>query len=427
MAEMEMRREEYQKELEACWETYRHYAEQNLQLDLSRGKPGPDQLDLSMKLLDTLNAHSVLDAEDGTDCRNYGGPDGIPEAKRLIGEILGVHPSYVMVFDNSSLTLMFQAITHAVLDGLSGCEPMMNQPDKKFLCPSPGYDRHFAITQRFGFELVTIPMLEDGPDMDQVRQYVEHDPSVKGIWCVPKYANPTGCVYSDRVVKEFAALKPAAEDFRIFWDNAYCVHDLYRENNGERHIPDILSLCEKNGHPDMVYEFCSTSKITFPGDGISAIATSLYNRNDLKNFLKYEMIGPNKINQLRQVRFLKNLANVKKHMRKQARILLPKFRMMENILEEELGGKGMAVWTKPAGGYFISLDTLPGCAKEVVRLSKEAGVKFTGAGATFPYGIDPEDKNIRLAPSFAGLDEIELATRILTVCIKIASLEKKLA
>lgn len=391
----------------------------SLHLDLSRGKPSKEQLDLSLDMLDVINSRSVLDSEDGTDCRNYGGADGIAEAKKLMADLIDVSPAQIMVFDNSSLNLMFQVLAHAMIDGLSGCRPMLLQKKRKFLCPAPGYDRHFAITEKFGFELIAIPMKEDGPDMDMVRRYVEKDADVKGIWCVPKYQNPTGIVFSDQVVEAFAELKPRAADFRIFWDNAYCVHGLYPEDSDR--IPDILSLCEKAGHPDMVYEFCSTSKITFPGDGISALASSMTNLADLKNYFKYETIGPDKINQLRHVRYFRNAQGVHAQMKKHADILRPKFEMVEKILEEELGGTGLAEWTLPRGGYFISLNTLPGCAKETVRLCREAGVTFTNAGATFPYGHDPEDRNIRLAPSFATLEEIEQATKVLAMCIKEAS------
>lgn len=411
-------REYLKKELQECTRRFEGYREQGLALNLSRGKPCKEQLDLSLKMMDTLTSHSVLDSEDGTDCRNYGGADGIPEAKKLMADLMGANPLNVMVFDNSSLNLMFQVLSHAMMDGLSGCAPMLMQQKRKFLCPAPGYDRHFAITERFGFELINIPMKEDGPDMELVKKYVENDETVKGIWCVPKYQNPTGIVFSDKVVQEFADLNPKAADFRIFWDNAYCVHSLYAEEEAD--IPDIIRLCQEAGHPDMVYEFCSTSKITFAGDGISALAASAGNLIDLRNYFKYETIGPDKINQLRHVRFLRNLTNVKKHMKKHADIMRPKFEMVESILEKEVGGLGIAEWNNPKGGYFISLNTLPGCAKEVVRLCKEAGVTFTSAGATYPYGIDPEDKNIRLAPSFANEEEIQVATKILAVCIKLA-------
>lgn len=411
------------KELQECSKRYEGYKKRRLELNISRGKPCKEQLDLSLKMMDSLNSHSVLDSEDGTDCRNYGTADGIPEAKRLMADLMGVNPLNVMVFDNSSLNLMFQVISHAMVDGLSGCDPMLFQKKRKFLCPAPGYDRHFAITERFGFELITIPMKEDGPDMDMVKEYVENDETIKGIWCVPKYQNPTGIVFSNEVIQKFADLKPMAADFRIFWDNAYCVHSLYEEDTN---IPDIIKLCEEAGHPDMVYEFCSTSKITFAGDGISALAASVENLIDLRNYFKYETIGPDKINQLRHVRFLRNLTNVKRHMKKHADIMRPKFEMMEKILEKEIGGLGIADWSNPRGGYFISLNTLPGCAKEVVRLCKEAGVTFTNAGATYPYGVDPEDKNIRLAPSFASVEEIQAAAKILSVCIKIAGYQKLL-
>lgn len=391
----------------------------SLNLDLSRGKPSKEQLDLSVGMLDVLTSEDMLCAEDGTDCRNYGGLSGLPEARKLMADLINVSPENIMVSDNSSLNLMFQIMAHAMMDGLSGCKPMMLQKNRKFLCPAPGYDRHFAISERFGFQLITIPMNEDGPDMEMVRFYVENDADVKGIWCVPKYQNPTGIVFSDEVVYAFANLQPKAEDFRIFWDNAYCVHSLYPEE--EVQIPDILSLCEQAGHADMVYEFCSTSKISFAGDGISAVASSRDNLSDLKNYLKYATIGPDKINQLRHVRYFKDMEGIRAHMRKHADILRPKFEMAEHVLEEELGRLGIAEWNNPKGGYFISLNTLPGCAKEVVRLCRENGVTFTQAGATFPYGIDPEDRNLRLAPSFATMEEIEQATRILAACIKEAS------
>lgn len=424
MSETIFDREFCEKELERAEADYEKYKAMGMQLNLARGKPCREQLDLSMKILDVVNSRSVLDSENGTDCRNYGMPDGLPEAKKLMGELMGVPASKVMVFGNSSLDLMFQTICHSMINGISGCEPMMKQPKIKWLCPAPGYDRHFAVTQKLGFELITIHMREDGPDMDEVRSYVEHDPAVKGIWCVPKYQNPLGMVFSDKVVHEFAELNPAAPDFRIYWDNAYCIHPLYPDE--EQDLPDILSLCEAAGHPDMVCEFCSTSKIVFPGNGISAIATSTYNQNDLKNYFKYETIGPDKINQLRYVRFLKNKANVRRHMRQHAEIMRPKFEKTIQILKEELGDLKIADWTEPKGGYFISLNTRPGCAKEVIRLAKEAGVTFTSAGATYPYGIDPEDRNIRIAPSYAEADEIEKAVRILTVCIRVATFRSML-
>ena len=420
---MGMNRAEMESRLAESKAAYEAWKEKGLKLDLSRGKPGKDQLELSSGLLDVLNSSSDMHAEDGTDTRNYGVLEGLPEAKRLMASLIGTDPANVMVLDSVSLPLMYRMVELGMIDGLSGCEPMLQQKDRKWLCPAPGYDRHFGITQRFGFELITIPMREDGPDMEMVRKYVENDPAVKGIWCVPKFANPTGVVYSDEVVKAFAALNPAAADFRIYWDNAYCVHDLYDEF---KPFPDILSLCAEAGHPDMVYEFCSTSKIAFPGSGMGAVAMSPANKANLIKALKYETIGPDKVSQLRLTRFFKDREHVLEHMKKHAAILRPKFETVEKILAEELGGLDIASWTLPRGGYFISLNVLPGCAKEVVRLAKAAGVNFTGAGATYPYGKDPEDSNLRIAPSFAAVDEIGTATEILAQCVKIACLTKLL-
>lgn len=414
-------REELEKILEAERARLEEINGKNLKLDLSRGKPSADQLELSMDMLSTVEAGSVLDSECGTDCRNYGMPDGIPEARRLMAHMMGTHSAYTMVMGNSSLTIMYAVISHAMTHGILGEKPWYEVKDRKFLCPAPGYDRHFEITRHFGFELITVPMKEDGPDMDMVEELVR-DGSVKGIWCVPKYQNPTSITFSDEVVRRFAALKPAAKDFRIFWDNAYCVHGF----DGSDEIPDIIGECEKNSNPDMVYEFSSTSKVTFPGSGIAAVAASPANLNDIRGFLKYATIGPDKINQLRHARYFKNSAGIKAHMQKHAEMLKPRFELCEKVLKEELGGLGIAEWTNPTGGYFMSFDSLPGCADEIVRRCAESGVKFTPAGATFPYGRDPEDKNIRLAPSFAAMDEIEPAVRVLACHTKIVSIEKLL-
>lgn len=414
-------REELEKILEAERARLEEINGKNLKLDLSRGKPSADQLELSMDMLSTVEAGSVLDSECGTDCRNYGMPDGIPEARRLMAHMMGTHSAYTMVMGNSSLTIMYAVISHAMTHGILGEKPWYEVKDRKFLCPAPGYDRHFEITRHFGFELITVPMKEDGPDMDMVEELIR-DGSVKGIWCVPKYQNPTGITFSDEVVRQFAALKPAAKDFRIFWDNAYCVHGF----DGSDGIPDIIGECEKNSNPDMVYEFSSTSKVTFPGSGIAAVAASPANLNDIRGFLKYATIGPDKINQLRHARYFKNSAGIKAHMQKHAEMLKPRFELCEKVLKEELGGLGIAEWTNPTGGYFMSFDSLPGCADEIVRRCAESGVKFTPAGATFPYGRDPEDKNIRLAPSFAAMDEIEPAVRVLACHTKIVSIEKLL-
>ena len=421
MRYQEMSQRELQREYRKLSAAYREMEQQGLHLDLSRGKPSPEQLELSRKMLDEVNSGSVLDSVDGTDCRNYGGLDGIPEAKALLAGMVGCRPEQVIVGGNSSLTLMFDILSHAMIDGLLGGTPWCQVPDRKFLCPVPGYDRHFAMTEHFGFELVPVPMLPDGPDMNLVERLVREDASIKGIWCVPKYQNPTGVVFSHEVVKRFANLKPAAKDFRIFWDNAYCVHDLYPEE--AEPLPDILSLCEQAGSPDLVYEFCSTSKAAFPGAGISGVAASAANLIELRRVWKFATIGPDKLNQLRQARFFRNTAGLKAHMARHADLLRPKFERVEAILKEDLARSGAGSWTEPKGGYFISFNTLPGCAARTVELCKKAGVKFTPAGATWPCGRDPEDRNIRLAPSYASLEEIKLAVRLFTICVRLAALE----
>lgn len=398
--------------------------EQGVSLDLSRGKPAPDQLELSLGMLDAVDSRSVLDSENGQDCRNYGGLDGLPEARRLMAQMMGTHAANTMIGGNSSLMIMYQLMSHAMVDGICGEAPWQTVENRKFLCPVPGYDRHFAITEHFGFEMINIPMLPTGPDMDRIEALVSHDPTIKGIWCVPKYQNPTGIVFNDETVRRFARLKPAAKDFRIFWDNAYCVHSF----DGEpAEIPDILAESEAAGNPDIVYELTSTSKITFPGAGISALAASPANLIDIRRFLQYATIGPDKLNQLRHARFLKNPAGLRAHMQRHAALLRPKFETVQRVLQEELGDSGIAEWTKPSGGYFVSYNTPQGCASEVVRRCATCGVKFTPAGATFPHGIDPEDRNIRIAPSFASLSDIETAVRILAICTRLVDQEHRLA
>ena len=421
MRYQEMSQRELQREYRKLSAAYREMEQQGLHLDLSRGKPSPEQLELSRKMLDEVNSGSVLDSVDGTDCRNYGGLDGIPEAKALLAGMVGCRPEQVIVGGNSSLTLMFDILSHAMIDGLLGGTPWCQVPDRKFLCPVPGYDRHFAMIEHFGFELVPVPMLADGPDMNLVERLVREDASIKGIWCVPKYQNPTGVVFSHEVLERFANLKPAAKDFRIFWDNAYCVHDLYPDE--AEPLPDILSLCEQAGSPDLVYEFCSTSKAAFPGAGISGVAASAANLIELRRVWKFATIGPDKLNQLRQARFFRNTAGLKAHMARHAELLRPKFERVEAILKEDLARSGAGSWTEPKGGYFISFDTLPGCAARTVELCKKAGVKFTPAGATWPCGRDPEDRNIRLAPSYASMEEIEAAVHLFTICVRLAALE----
>ena len=405
----------------------KEYAEakaKGLALDMSRGKPSAKQLDVSLGLLDTINSSSDLKALDGTDCRNYGVLDGIPEAKKLMADMMGTTPDHVIVYGNASLNIMFDQISRAYTHGILGNTPWCKLDKVKFLCPVPGYDRHFAITERFGIEMINIPMSESGPDMGMVEEYVSKDASVKGIWCVPKYSNPQGYTYSEETVKRMAALKPAAEDFRIFWDNAYVIHDLYDDNKDE--IADIISECEKAGNPDMVFEFASTSKVSFPGSGIAALATSANNIADIKKQLTIQTIGHDKLNQLRHVRFFKDINGLKEHMRKHAEFIRPKFEAVESVLEEELSGLGIGSWTEPKGGYFISFDAMDGCAKAIVAKCKEAGVKLTGAGATFPYGKDPKDSNIRIAPSFPTPEEMKQAADLFVLCVKLVSVEKLL-
>ena len=405
----------------------KEYAEakaKGLALDMSRGKPSAKQLDVSLGLLDTINSSSDLKTLDGTDCRNYGVLDGIPEAKKLMADMMGTTPDHVIVYGNASLNIMYDQISRAYTHGILGNTPWCKLDKVKFLCPVPGYDRHFAITERFGIEMINIPMSESGPDMGMVEEYVSKDASVKGIWCVPKYSNPQGYTYSEETVKRMAALKPAAEDFRIFWDNAYVIHDLYDDNKDE--IADIISECEKAGNPDMVFEFASTSKVSFPGSGIAALATSANNIADIKKQLTIQTIGHDKLNQLRHVRFFKDINGLKEHMRKHAEFIRPKFEAVESVLEEELRGLGIGSWTEPKGGYFISFDAMDGCAKAIVAKCKEAGVKLTGAGATFPYGKDPKDSNIRIAPSFPTPEEMKQAADLFVLCVKLVSVEKLL-
>ena len=420
----EMSKEELTQELTALKAEYEKIKGMGLALDMSRGKPGADQLDLSMGMLDVLDSKTALKSENGTDLRNYGVLDGIPEAKKLMADVIGTKPENVIVYGNSSLNIMYDQVARAEMFGICGNTPWCKLDKVKFLCPVPGYDRHFAITETFGIEMINIPMTENGPDMDLVEKYVNNDETVKGIWCVPKYSNPQGVVYSDETVRRFAALKPAAADFRIFWDNAYVVHHLYKEDQAQ--ILDILEECKKAGNPDMVYKIGSTAKITFPGSAISAIATSKANIEDMKKQMNVQFISHDKINQLRHVRFFKNLDGIKAQMAKHAAILRPKFELVLDTLDKELSGLGIGEWTKPHGGYFISFDSLDGCAKAIVARAKEAGVILTGAGATYPYGKDPKDSNIRIAPSFPTLEELGKAAQVFVLCVKLVSVEKLL-
>lgn len=395
-----------------------------LSFNMARGKPGASQLAISMPLLDVVNGESNMKTLLGNDTRNYGDWDGIGECRQLMADMMEVKKDNVIVCGNSSLNIMYDTVCRSMLMGVNGSTPWCKLDKVKFLCPVPGYDRHFKITELFGIEMVNIPLGEHGPDMDLVEKYVNEDESVKGIWCVPKYSNPTGITYSDEVVRRFANLKPKAKDFRIFWDNAYCIHHIYDEVHDK--ILNILEECEKAGNPDMVYMFASTSKVSFPGSGVSAIATSKENMEYIKKFMTTQIIGHDKINQLRHVRFFKNLDGLNEHMRKHAEILRPKFNAVLDILEAELAGLGIGSWTKPRGGYFISFQSLPGCAKAIVKKCEQLGVVLTGAGATYPYGVDPEDSNIRIAPTFPTAEEMVEATKVFTLCVKLASIEKLL-
>ena len=399
----------------------------NLKLDMSRGKPSTEQLNLSMDMMDVLKSDSDLVCEEGVDCRNYGVLDGIAEAKQLLADMMEVPKDNIVIFGNSSLNVMYDTIARSMTHGVMGSTPWCKLDKVKFLCPVPGYDRHFAITEYFGIEMINVPMTPTGPDMDMVEELVSTDPAIKGIWCVPKYSNPQGYTYSEETVKRFARLKPAAPDFRIYWDNAYSVHHLYDEEEKQDFLLEILEECAKAGNPDIVYKFTSTSKISFPGSGIAAVAASKANLDDFRKYMTVQTIGHDKLNQLRHVRFFKNLDGVHAHMSKHAAILRPKFEMVESTLEKELGGLGIGSWTTPKGGYFISFESMDGCAKAIVAKAKEAGVVMTGAGATYPYGKDPKDSNIRIAPSFPPINELAKAAEVFVVCVKLASVEKLLA
>ena len=422
---VEMTKEELELQRKELAEQYKEMQERDLRLDMSRGKPSLAQLDLSMGMMDVLSSKDDLTCDDGTDCRNYGCLDGIHEVKELIADMMEVAPDNVIIYGNSSLNVMYDTVARSITNGVMGSTPWGKLDKVKFLCPVPGYDRHFAITEYFGIEMINIPMTEEVPDIDMVEELVASDETIKGIWCVPKYSNPQGYSYSDETVRRFARLKPAARDFRIYWDNAYTIHHLY--DHDQDHLLEILQECKRAGNPDLVYKFASTSKISFPGSGIAALAASPNNLEDIKKQLSMQTIGHDKVNQLRHVRFFKGIHGMMEHMRKHADILRPKFEAVDNILERELGGLGIAQWTKPKGGYFISFDSMEGCAKEIVARCKKAGVILTGAGATYPYGKDPHDSNIRIAPSYPPLADLELATELLCLCTKLVSVEKLLA
>ena len=410
------------QEQEKCKAAFEELKGKGLKLDMSRGKPGKAQLDLVSDILTVLSDPADC-IDDGTDVRNYGTLAGLPSAKRLFAEILGCKPEECFIGGNASLTLMYDTISKAYSHGLLHSEQPWCKLDKvKFLCPAPGYDRHFRITESFGAELITVEMTPTGPDMDQVEELVK-DPAVKGIWCVPKYSNPDGIIYSDETIRRFANLKPAAPDFVIMWDNAYCVHEFEGDFVP---FPDILSLCREAGNPDMVFEYASTSKITFPGAGISVMAASEANQKYMQKLMGVQMISYDKVNQLRHVKYLKDKAGTLALMKKHASILGPKFRMVLDMLEKEIAPLGIAEWQKPKGGYFISVNTMDGLAKRTLALCKEAGVVMTSAGATFPYGVDPRDRNIRVAPSLPPVEELEQAMEVFCVSMRLAALEKLL-
>ncbi|MBR1476706.1 MAG: aminotransferase [Lachnospiraceae bacterium] len=420
----EMSRDELlhlKKELEREYEDAKGLG---LKLNMARGLPSAEQLDMEADFFGMLFPDSSFISEAGVDCRNYGELVGISEARRLMAQMMEISPEEVIVFGNSSLNVMYDTVCRSMILGVCGSTPWCKLPKVKFLCPVPGYDRHFAITEQFGIEMINIPMTKDGPDMDMVEEYVNNDSAVKGIWCVPKYSNPQGITYSDETVRRFAALKPAAEDFRIYWDNAYTIHHLY--NGKEDVLLEILSECRKAGNEDMVFKFCSTSKVTFPGSGIAALGASKKNLDFVKSVITIQTIGHDKVNQLRHVRYFKDINGMHEHMKKHAEIIRPKFELVVNTLDKELSGLGIGEWTNPNGGYFVSFESMPGCAKDIVALCKEAGVTLTGAGATYPYKKDPKDSNIRIAPTYPKISELSEALKIFVLCVKLSSVKKLL-
>lgn len=401
---------------------YEEAKKKGLKLDMSRGKPAVAQLDMAMDFMDVINSDSDMKTEDGVEVRNYGVLDGIREARELMGDIMEVPAENVIVCGNGSLAIMYDMVSRSMTHGVGGCTPWCKLEKVKFLCPVPGYDRHFSITQHFGIEMINVPMTPQGPDMDLVEKLVSQDEAIKGIWCVPKYSNPQGYTYSQETVERFAALKPAAKDFRIFWDNAYVMHHLYEDRQDT--LPEILSMCERAGNPDMVYEFCSTSKIIFAGAGLGAVASSKANLDEIRKTMTVQTIGYDKINQLRHVRYFKNVEGVAQHMKKHAVLMREKFEGVLSVLDRELSGLGIGEWTRPNGGYFISFEAVEGCARAIVEKCREAGVTLTGAGAAFPYKKDPKDSNIRIAPTFPAKEELDMATDIFVLCVKLVSVEK---
>ncbi len=418
----EMTLKELRQEEEALMISYEACQAKELSLNMARGRPSSVQLDFSNGLLETVTKRSGYHSESGLDCRNYGGAYGIPEAQKTLAAIMDCNPEHVIVYGNSSLNLMFDLISHAFTHGINGNTPWAKLDEVKFLCPVPGYDRHFAVTEYFGIKMINIPMDENGPDMDMVEQYVNNDPSVKGMWCVPKFENPEGICYSDEVIRRMARLNRAADDFRIFYDNAYAVHYLYEDD--QPRILNLIDECVKAGHPDIYFEFCSTSKITYAGGGISGMTASENNLSEVRNLINVSTIGYDKVNMLRNARFLKEGEAIPEVMMKHAEILRPKFEMVLDMLNEEITPREIGKWTSPKGGYFISFHAINGCAREIVRLAKEAGVVLTPAGAPFPYGKDPDDSVIRIAPSLPPLSELKDAMEIFIICVRLASVRK---
>jgi DNA-binding transcriptional MocR family regulator len=413
---------ELQERKAALMARFHAFQSRNLSIDMTRGKPCPEQLDLALDMLQSVDSTNY--SINGVDCRNYGGLDGLPEAKALFAQFLEVEPDEIIIGGNSSLSMMYDAFSRAMTHGLvDSPTPWGRLPKVRFLCPCPGYDRHFSICEHLGIEMIPVDMDANGPDMDQVEQIAAEDDSVRGIWCVPKYSNPTGVTYSDQVVRRLAGMRTKAADFRIFWDNAYTAHHL---TDRPDRLENGLAACKQAGNPNRIFVFGSTSKISFAGSGIALMAGSRNNIEFTKKQLAFETIGPDKLNQLRHLRFFRSMAGIEAHMRKQAEILRPKFETVLGILDQELAGKGIAEWSRPAGGYFVSLDAMDGCARTVVSMAAEAGVKLTPAGSTFPYRQDSRDRNIRIAPSFPPVGEIETAMEVVATCIQVAAIDKLL-